>query len=137
MAVGLGGGMGSRMSASMDSLHHPQPQHLPVPGGHHFPENNLRAPADKMRRFSMAPGSLESMAPQKSRHFSGGSQNHTYRDFDDRESLHGSTFDDGDDTIMQELSNAEDMDDMDSASYIEEDNSELLSMQVETYVDAE
>ena len=80
----------------------------------------------------MAPGTLESMMAQKTRHVSTGSS-HSHRDFEDRESLYGSNLALGDDAQAL-LVAARDSDDVESC-YMDEDNSELLSMQVETYMD--
>ena len=127
---GLGGGR--RMSMSTDRLHQ-HPPHLP---SRQLSDHNLTAEADKLKRSSMAPGSLDSMMPHKSRHFSGGSIAHSHRDVDDRDSVHDSFIGMDEESEMQEFLNMEDNDDADSFC-IEEDNSELLSMQVESYMDTE
>ena len=126
----VGGEDTRRLSLSSDRLHH----HHHHTGGHlhshQLSDSNLSAP-DKLRRSSMAPGTLESMIAQKTRHFSSGSSQ-SHRDYDDRESLHGSNLALGDDA--QVFLGIQDPDDVESL-YMEEDNSELLSMQVETYMD--
>ena len=132
MAFGL---LGKRMSVSTDRLysHQHTASHLHT---RQLSDNNLSVAADKLRRFSMAPGSLETMMPHKSRHTSDGSLNHGHRDFDEKDSLQGGCLVTGDgDSDMQDLLDMEHPDE--TGSCYDEDTSELLSMQVETYMDAE
>lgn len=125
-------GDGRRMSVSSDRLYHQQQPHPNLNlQSRQLSDNNLNLAASMdLRRSSMAPGTLESMMAKKSRHFSSGSS----RDYDERESVIGSGLALGDDASeLQAMMNNRESEELEN-SY-EEDNSELLSMQVETYMD--
>ena len=136
--AGLGGGHdGRRISISSDRLHHyHRQQHHNQPEyfgqTRQMSDNNLNLPTDKMRRSSIQPGTLESMMMNpKRRHYSSGSSA-SHRDFEDRESNYDGNFALGEDAqSMIEIRGSDEGDQM----YVNEDNSELLSMQVETYMD--
>ena len=139
MTQDAGGGVhdGRRMSVSSDRLHHYhhyQPHNQPEYYGQsrQMSDNNLNLATDKMRRSSISPGTLESMMmTPKMRHFSSGSSA-SHRDFEDRESAHDVNLVLGEDAqSMLDMRGSDEID----PSYIDEDNSELLSMQVETYMD--
>ena len=132
--VGIGVNDGRRMSASSDRLHHyyhQQPQNQPEYFGQsrQMSDNHLNLHSDKMRRSSIQPGTLESMMMNpKKRHYSSGSSA-SNRDFEDRESTGFALGEDA-----QSMIDTRGSDEIDPA-YLNEDNSELLSMQVETYMD--
>ena len=135
--VGVGGHDGRRMSVSSDRLHHyhhyqPHSQQEYYGQSRQMSDNNLNLATDKTRRSSISPGTLESMMmTPKMRHVSSGSSA-SHRDFEERESAYDANFVLGEDAqSMIDIRGSDEMD----PSYMDEDNSELLSMQVETYMD--
>ena len=137
MAQDAGVHDGRRISVSSDRMHHYHYQHPHNQQGvsaqsRQMSDNNLNIPSDNIRRSSIQPGTLESMMfNTKKRHYSSGSSA-SHRDFEDRESNHDVNFALGEDAqSMIDTRGSDEIDPM----YVNEDNSELLSMQVETYMD--
>ena len=124
------GGDGRRMSASFatDHLHrsHNNAGHLQ---SGNISENNMNMA--NTRRLSIAPGALESMIAQKTRHVSSGSQQDN-RDINSMDQSNDNELGLGDDAESHAYYSQREPGDGDSF----EDDSELLSMQVETYMDA-
>ena len=124
-SVGVRQGNVRRMSASSDLLHHSyyNSNHLQSSSSS---EDTLIPERGNYRRCSISPGTLESMTIPRSRHFSNDSAK-SNRDIDalDTPHMHGH------DAETRKMINEREPGDGDAF----EDHSELLSMQVETYMD--